>query len=943
MESVLSSNAEEMKQQMKMNETELYVIKRDGSSQPVSFDKVLFRICKLCKDKSLKELLIDGTLIAQKVCAQIYPGVTTKELDELASQLCSSMSTINPEYGELAARIIISNHHKNTNPNFYENILELNNCTHLTKKYKSEYPLIPKHFVEISKKYQNEIQNKLDFTKDYLFDYFGFKTLEKSYLLRLGDRIIERPQQLWMRVAIGLYGDDIENAFRCYDELSSKCYTHATPTLFNSGTKHNQLASCFLLAMQEDSISGIYDTLKDCALISKYAGGIGLHVHNIRSMGSWIKGTNGTSNGLVPMLRVFNDTARYVDQGGGKRNGSFSIYIEPWHADINDFLHLKRNHGDEQSRARDLFYALWIPDLFMKRVRENGYWTLFDPNDVPGLSDNWGDKFESMYHQYELEGFGKKIKAQSLWSTIVDSMVETGTPYILFKDACNRKSNQSNLGTIKSSNLCTEIIEYSSKDETAVCNLASISLPAMVENQSLEMDTVVVYGKPGCIFCSILQKYIKRLNCVNFEYFDCDSEEKISDFKRLFSETTTFPQVFLNNKHIGGYTDFIEETRPKFNFDKLHQIARSLTKNLNKTIDKTFYPTESTRRSNMRHRPIGLGVQGLADVFLKMKYTFDSKEAKELNKKIFACIYHGAMTESIHLSKIRQQNLESLKELYIKSGYESYCNTENWYINPFDYQSEKYYDAESYLKELNLQTDVVPKDKHLMSSKFGGAYSSFEGSHLSEGRFQFDLWGQEGHPDFDWESLRADVQKYGARNSLLVAPMPTASTAQILANNECFEPITSNIYVRRTLAGEFVIVNKYLMQDLIDMGLWNQELKDIIIYNEGSIQAIKTIPKFFRDLYKTVWDLSQKVIIDMAADRGCYICQSQSMNLFLPTPTSKQITSMIFYGWSKGLKTGMYYLRTKPASKAQQFTIDPKKFEGQIAGGETEECLNCSA
>lgn len=936
--------------------TELYVVKRNGEQQKISFDKVLQRICNLCKDEHLVPLQIDGTLVAQKVCAQIYPGVTTTELDELASQLCSSMATADPEYSDLAKRIAISNHHKNTEVSFQCVINTLYHC-HSANQMHS--PLVSKELYDIVHANATIIQNELDFQRDYLFDYFGYKTLEKSYLLRLKNKtIVERPQHMWMRVALGLYGNDLSNAFRCYHELSQKCYTHATPTLFNSGTPKSQLASCFLLSMQDDSIKGIFDTLGQCAAISKHAGGIGLNVHNVRSMGSWIRGTNGTSNGLVPMLRVFNDTARYVDQGGGKRNGSFAIYLEPWHADIVDFLHLKRNHGDELSRARDLFYALWTPDLFMERLHTNQDWTLFDPDSAPGLDNVYGDEFKELYEKYEREGRGRKtVKAMEIWTTVMESLCETGTPYILFKDACNRKSNQQNLGTIKSSNLCTEIVEYSSKDETAVCNLASLCLPSCVKPLASWADkTIEMHVKKNCVFCSLAKARLKRMGCKTLKMHVYDDNTDTAQFKDDFAEfaddkgVVTFPQLVVNGVPIGGFDGLVEQTRQPFDFAKLGQLTRSLVRNLNQTIDRTFYPTPETRRSNLRHRPIGIGVQGLSDVFQVLRYPFDSSEASELNKTIFATIYYHSMSESITIAKERADKIELVYKYFKTHGKEAALQQTEWWNACADFvDTDVRLHAQSLLACIrHVNTDNNTYEIHpFRSSEYTGAYSSFKGSPLQQGKFQFDLWDNEGGDAmYDWTTLRAEVMKYGARNSLLMAPMPTASTAQIMGNTECFETITSNIYLRRTLAGEFIVLNKHLLQDLIDMGIWSTGLKDEIIFHEGSVQHTKAIPSSIKSLYKTVWETSQKVIIDMAADRGRYICQSQSMNLFLAAPTTSQITSMLYYAWKKGLKTGAYYLRTQPASKAQQFTLDPTKF-GKMSDKsvpvEEEPCLSCSA
>jgi ribonucleoside-diphosphate reductase subunit M1 len=895
-----------------MSYQSLYVVKRDGQHESVQFDKISRRISALlCDAYNPERLCIDPTIIAQKVCSQIYAGVSTTELDELASQICTSMQTEHVHYRKLAARIIISNHHKTTH-----------SCYLKTARALFEEELISNELFGFIESNASCIQAAFQFQRDFEIDYFGFKTLERSYLLRINGVLVERPQFLWMRVALGLYMPNLEKALTCYDELSSKCYTHATPTLFNCGTNKNQLASCFLLTMQDDSIDGIFDTLKQCALISKYAGGIGLSVHNIRATGSRIHGTNGTSNGLVPMLRVFNDTARYVDQGGGKRNGSFAIYVEPWHADIVDFLHMKRNHGTETSRARDLFYALWTPDLFMQRVKDNGPWTLFDPKTAPGLADVHGAEFTALYETYEREGKGNEtMPAQKLWAIILDSLIETGTPYLLFKDACNAKSNQQNLGMIKSSNLCTEIVEYSSPTESAVCNLASISLPSIVVPVSLADIAVTIHSRADCLFCKIAIARIERLGGTARIISYTDTEADKRKYREAFPTAKTYPTILFDDKVVGGYTELVMCTRAQLDYDKLERLTRALVRNLNRTIDTTFYPTPSTRRSNLKRRPIGIGVQGLSDVFFKLHYAFDSIDARTINKRIFASIYYAAVSESVQLAKEREVLITALRTQKASNDDPNALFTEQMHFAP----------------------DVVERDATVRACAFPGAYDGFETSPIARGKFQFDLWDDEGgDARYDWDGLRHQIGQFGIRNSLLVAPMPTASTAQILGNTECFEPITSNLYLRRTLAGEFVMVNQYMQQDLIDMGLWSSQLKDELLFHEGSLQHMTQIPQYFRNIYKTVWDISQKVIIDMAADRGRYICQSQSMNLFLAEAKPAAITSMLFYTWQKGLKTGIYYLRTKPSSKAQQFTLDPSKFGTQYTQ-EDEPCTSCSA
>lgn len=746
----------------------MFVVKRNGKKEPVQFDKITARIKKLCY--GLNEKFVDPHQMTMEVIRGMKDGITTPELDNLAAETAASFTVRHPDFAVLAARIAVSNLHKNTKKSFSETVQAL--YDYLDPKTGENAQLISDEVNQLIQANADRLDSAIIYDRDYNFDYFGFKTLERSYLLKINGKVVERPQHMLMRVSIGIHGTDIDAAIETYNLMSEKWFIHATPTLFNAGTPKPQLSSCFLLSMQDDSINGIFNTLKQCAEISQSAGGIGLSIHNIRATGSYIKGTNGTSNGIVPMLRVFNDTARYVDQGGGKRKGAFAVYLEPWHADIFEFLDLKKNHGKEELRARDLFYALWIPDLFMRRVKEGGNWTLFCPNEAPGLFENWGEKFESLYTQYEAEGRGRKtVRAQELWVKILESQVETGTPYLLYKDSANRKSNQQNLGTIRSSNLCTEIIEYTSKDEVAVCNLASIALNKFVDNHS-------------------------------------------------------------------------------YNFDRLYEITQVVTRNLNKVIDINYYPVPEARRSNMRHRPIGIGVQGLADAFILMRMPFDSEDARQLNKDIFETIYYGALRASCDLAR-----------------------------------------------------------------EFG-AYETFQGSPASKGVLQFDMWGVEPGDRWDWDGLKRDIMKYGIRNSLLLAPMPTASTSQILGNNECFEPYTSNIYTRRVLSGEFIVVNKHLMNDLVELGIWNESLKHQIIMSNGSIQNIQEIPISIRELYKTAWEIKQRTIIDMAADRGAYICQSQSMNVFMAEVNPGKLTSMHFYAWEKGLKTGMYYLRTRPATEA---------------------------
>ena len=753
----------------------MFVVKRDGHKEPIMFDKITARVKKLCYGLNG---LVDPVRVSMRVIEGLYDGVSTSELDNLASEISATMTTTHPDYAQLAARISVSNLHKNTKKSFSDTMKDL--YEYVNPRTGKKAPLLSKEVYETIKKNSERLDSSIIYNRDYGYDFFGFKTLEKSYLLKLSGKIGERPQHMLMRVSVGIHLDDIDSVIETYDLMSKRFFTHATPTLFNAGTPKPQMSSCFLLTMKDDSIEGIYDTLKQTAKISQSAGGIGLSIHNVRATGSYIAGTNGTSNGIVPMLRVFNDTARYVDQGGGKRKGSFAIYVEPWHPDIFDFLDLKKNHGKEEMRARDLFYAMWVPDLFMKRVEEDTTWTLMCPNECPGLYDTHGEEFDKLYLKYEKEKKGRKtINARELWEKILESQIETGTPYMLYKDSANRKSNQKNLGTIRSSNLCTEILEYTSADEVAVCNLASIALPVFVKNG-------------------------------------------------------------------------------KFDHQSLFNVTKTVTKNLNRVIDRNFYPVIEAKNSNMRHRPIGLGVQGLADAFIKLRLPFTCQEAQDLNQEIFETLYFAAVTASMEESK---------------------------------------------------------KD---------GPYKTYKGSPISKGEFQHNLWGikdEDLSGRWDWSKLRDEVKKHGVRNSLLVAPMPTASTSQILGNNECFEPYTSNIYTRRVLSGEFIVVNKHLLEDLVELGIWNEEVKEALMRANGSIQNIDGIPDDIKELYKTVWEMSMKEIIDMSRHRGYFIDQSQSLNLFMEGATMAKLTSMHFYAWKSGLKTGMYYLRTKSAVDAIKFTL----------------------
>ena len=766
----------------------MQVVNRKGEREDVRFDAILEKLSSLTD--GLDTNWVDAANLTKLTIEGLYDGVTTRELDQLAAETAASLASHHPDYSKLAARICVDDLHRSTKGTFSEVITDLREF--IDPESGEHAPLISEEVYEIIMANKETLDSYVDYDRDFNYDYFGFKTLERSYLLKLNGEVAERPQHMLMRVAVGIHHENIEKALETYDLMSQGYFTHATPTLFNSGTPTPQMSSCFLLTMQDDSLVGIYDTLKQCALISKSAGGIGLSIHHIRSKGSYIKGTNGESNGIVPMLRVFNDTARYVDQGGGKRKGSIAIYLEPWHPDIIQFLDLRKNHGKEELRARDLFYALWTPDLFMERVEQNGDWSFFCPNECPGLQDAYGEEFKQLYESYEAQGLAREtVPARTVWDKVVEAQIETGTPYMLYKDSANMKSNQKNLGTIRSSNLCTEIMEYTSKDEVAVCNLASIALPRFVNHETKQFD-----------------------------------------------------------------------------FQKLYDVTYHVTGNLNRVIDVNYYPVEEARNSNMRHRPIGLGVQGLADTFAMLGMYFESDEAKALNKEIFETIYFASCTAS--------------------------------------------------------------KDAAIVE----GPYSSFKGSPASEGILQFDLWGMNEHSGrWDWDSLKSEIVENGMRNSLLLAPMPTASTSQILGNNECFEAFTSNLYVRRTLSGEFVVTNKHLIKDLINLGLWSLEMKDEILRHKGSIQAIAGIPDHIKELYKTTWEIKQKNVIDMAADRGAYIDQSQSMNIHMIDANPAKVTSMHFYGWKKGLKTGMYYLRTKAAADAIQFTVEQKKAQDQTVSG----------
>lgn len=1004
------------------------VIKRSGEPEDVSFDKVLNRLRKIQFGYGKDLIDVDIYDIAQKVCTRIYNNVSTTELDELAAQICSSLIIENPAYGDMASRIIVSNHHKNTSPSFSETIAIL----YSNKDIDGEHcPLVSKDLYETVMKNKEKLNSYIDYSRDYDFDYFGFKTLEKAYLMKVNNVVTERPQHMFMRVSLGIHGDDIKDALQTYDLMSKKYFIHATPTLFNAGTNRPQMSSCFLLS-SDDSINGIYDTLQECANISKYAGGIGMHIHSIRAKGSKIRGTNGSSTGIIPMLRVFNNTARYVNQSG-RRNGSIAVYLEPWHADIENFLELRKPHGSEEERTRDLFLALWISDLFMKRVKENGTWSLMCPDMCKGLSDVYGEEFERLYEKYEAEGkYNKQVPAQKIWFKILESQIESGQPYMLYKDACNIKSNQKNIGTIKSSNLCVapetpiltstgyQTINSLKDQDVEVWNGNEFSKTTIKQTGKMQKlitvkfsngmevrctpyhkiyiqmeDTIKVieareavlgmklinnglpfienvHGEVKDKFNTLFEAIGKFINDNGKIHMKLTSPDKPSLCTLLLDLQTiginsevikdgnmfslvldanntslmmknnvpstigneiniTIAGIIDNNEYddtycftepkenkgmfngviMGNCTEIVEYTDDnetsvcnlasialpsfvgvdgQFDYGKLHDVTKVITKNLNKVIDVNFYPVEKARRSNLNHRPIGIGVQGLADLFVMMRFPFESAEAAQLNKNIFETIYHAALESSMEIAKKRHEYAMEMKNIAI--------------------DSDRYNEIIRYLKSNP-------------DNKYPGAYSSFEGSPASQGILQYDMWGVKPSDRYNWEELKESIQKYGLRNSLLLAPMPTASTSQILGFNECFEAFTSNIYKRKTLAGEFILVNKYLINDLIQLGIWDKNLKDQIIIADGSIQGIPNIPQELKELYKTVWEIKQKVVIDMAADRGAFICQSQSMNLFVEDPDFKKLSSMHFYAWSKGLKTGMYYLRSKPRAQAQKFTIDP--------------------
>ena len=906
---------------------EMQVIKRSGETEAVSFDKILNRVKKIGNEFNLK---INFTGLVIKVIDQLHDNISTSKIDELTAEQAASLSTKHPDYGLLASALVVSNLQKNTTDKFSDAMNKLYNFKDVNN---SEVPLLSKRFITVVNKNIDYFNSLVDHKRDYLIDYFGFKTLERAYLMHINKKIIERPQYMWLRVAICLHENDLEKVKTTYDLMSQKYFTHATPTLFNAGTPRPQLSSCFLIAMESDSVDGIFNTLKECANISKWAGGIGLHIHNVRGTGSHIRGTNGTSNGIIPMLGVFNKTARYIDQGGGKRAGSFAIYIEPHHPDIEEFLDLKKNHGDEELRARDLFYALWISDLFMERVHTNSKWSLFCPDRTPGLDDCYGEEYKKLYLDYESKNlYVKQINARDLWIKVLDSQMETGTPYMLYKDSVNYKSNQKNLGVIKSSNLCTEVCQYSNKDETAVCNLASIGLSKFIKETPNPFTDVTVYSKNDCNWCLLMKALLKKRG-INYNEIVLSTDREFSEFKEKNS-VETLPQLFDNGVLIGGYNKVEDILRHKFDYEKLHSVTKTVTENLNKIIDINFYPTEKTKRSNLNHRPIGIGVQGLADVFVLLDLPFESDEAKKININIFKTIYHAALQQSNEIAIDRISDIEYLIDEYNSGNWtfkteDDICTEYNIYNvtdasitnainndNKIDRLLNKY-------KPIRKEIENTWCDKNLC-----GSYSSFEGSPAHNGILQFDMWDRNPDTDsdinYDWNTLKQSIKQYGVRNSLLVAPMPTASTSQILGNNECFEPFTSNIYSRRTLAGEFIIVNKYLINDLINLGMWDDTIKNNIIQNKGSIQYIDTIPKRLKEKYKIVWEIPMKNLIDMSRDRGAYICQSQSLNLWMEDPTAKTLTNMHFYSWKQGLKTGIYYLRRKPRHQPQQFTIEPE-------------------
>jgi len=912
--------------------TTMRVNKRTGEKEEISFDKITKRIKKLSH-----KLNINATELAQTIISQIYDGIHTSQIDELAAEICAARSTVHPDYGVMASRIIISNHHKNTSPSFSEVMQTLWDNVDIHNKHT---PIINKELYDMTLANKEKINSVIDYDKDYNFDYFGFKTLERAYLLKIGKKVIERPQHMIMRVSLAIHKDDIKDAIKSYKIMCEGFFTHATPTLFNMGTQREQAFSCFLLQMEDDSIGGIYKTLSDCAHISKYAGGIGIATHKIRAKGSQIRGTNGRTDGLVPMLKVFNETARYVNQAG-RRKGSFAIYLEPWHADIEDFLMLRRNTGAESERARDLFYSMWIPDLFMERVKEGGDWTLMCPDECPGLHEVYGDNFVELYTKYEKEGRGRKtIKAQKIWETIIDSQIETGTPYIGFKDAVNKKTNQKNLGVIQSSNLCIEVVEYTSPEEHAVCCLLSVALPKYLEPVEVK-DKIKVYSKTDCKFCSMAKNLLKRHN-LEYEEINLDDDKLRKDTFKEINNTEmvcddggcelpegglikSVPQIYFGDKRIGGFYELQKTLVPTYNFEKLREVTKMSVRNLNKLIDYNFYPVPETETSNRRHRPIGVGVQGLADVLAKMRIPFDSQEGVDMSRKIAEHMYFAACESSMEIARRRKRHVQEYRRLLKKE--------------------DKTEEEVSQMNTLKEQHFIYQDEVDKLPMGLAGAYSTFVGSPASQGELQFDLWGVEPSQELkeEWDRLKGDVKKHGIRNSLLMAMMPTASTSQILGNNECIEPYTNNIYTRQTLAGTFTIVNKHLIRDLLDLNMWNKDMKDKIILANGSIQNIAEIPKHIKDLYKVVWEMKQKWLIDHAAARAPFVCQTQSMNLFMKDPTPKKINAMHFYSWRQGLKTGIYYLRSLAKTQGQKFSVDIDKVQKNENQQVEEECLACSA
>ena len=903
----------------------LHVIKRDGSKEVVSFDKVTGRLKKLSEMKPMLEN-VNYFKIAQMVVSRIYDNVHTHELDELAAQQCTQKGVDHIEYNILASRIAISNNHKRTSPSFSETATILYNNVDNSNNHS---PLIDEDIYNFIMKNKTKINAKIDYQRDYNFDYFALKTLEKAYLIKINGCIIERIQHMIMRVSLGIHkGYSLKDVLETYDLISNKYFTHATPTLFHSGTPRPQLLSCFLLGI-DDSVKGMYKALSDCAEISKWAGGIGCHIHDIRGENSLIRSTNGKSNGLVPMLKVFNECARHINQSG-KRNGSFAMYLEVWHPDIIPFLECKKNHGDENARARDLFYAVWVCDLFMERLKKNQDWCLFCPDKCKNLTNTYGEEFNKLYLSYEKDESNiiKKLPAQTIWKEILFSQMETGTPYICYKDKANIKSNQKNIGTIKSSNLCTEIMEYSDSKEYACCTLASINLTRFVDKYDIgKVKEIKIYSKTDCKFCKYSKDYLDSYK-LNYTEINLDDDKERQDFFDKLNanndkKLNTVPQIYINKKHIGGFDQLIHYFRPKYNYKKLIEVSSIVTKNLNRIIDINYYPVIETKRSNFKHRPLGIGVQGLADVYSLFKCSFDSEQASQLNKNIFACIYYGSCKTSMELAKERNQGMIELKKLIRTTEI------------PELYDSSKFQHNTRISKLYHL---LKPNIYELEMNNYDGSYSSFENSPISKGEFQFDLWkmspiSKVDNVKLDWNELKNDIKTHGMRNSLLLAPMPTASTSQILGNNECIEPFTSNIYSRSTLAGQFLVINKYLQDILLRINLWNSDLKDKIILDNGSIQKIEEIPKSIKEIYKISWELSMKSLIDQAAERGIYVCQSQSLNLWVKNPDVNKLSSMHMYAYHKGLKTGIYYLRRRSVAQAQNFSIDPEK----------EECLMCSS